>query len=90
MSFKFERPVGAVADAKELEYIAALHQTQDSKEDEWLDGSIVAADIKSYLLSRYGVEVTEDEVCNLILTGMGGGHNDCIDLTEGECVKTSS
>jgi len=27
MSFAFERPIGAPADVAELEYIAALHQT---------------------------------------------------------------
>lgn len=27
MTISFERPIGAPADLKELEYIAALHQT---------------------------------------------------------------
>ena len=38
MSFKFQRPVGAAADVKELEYICALHQTDPTKIRQ--DGSI--------------------------------------------------
>ena len=34
------RPVGAAADAKELEYITALHQTTDDEDETFLDGSI--------------------------------------------------
>ena len=39
-STTFERPIGAAADAKELEYITALHQTTDDNDDDYLDGSI--------------------------------------------------
>jgi hypothetical protein len=39
-STTFDRPVGAAADVKELEYITALHQTCDEDEDAFLDGSI--------------------------------------------------
>jgi hypothetical protein len=36
----FDRPIGAAADAKELEYITALHQTDDANDDSWINGSI--------------------------------------------------
>lgn len=36
----FERPVGAAADSKELEYITALHQTTDDEDETYRDGSI--------------------------------------------------
>jgi hypothetical protein len=39
-STTFDRPVGAAADAKELEYITALHQTTDEVEDDFINGSI--------------------------------------------------
>lgn len=86
MSLKFERPVGAAADARELEYVAALHQTDDTEVDNWMDGSIEAVDVKNFLLSRYGVSVTEREVLDLIFADMAGGSSleECIDLTEGE------
>ena len=40
MSLTFDRPVGAVADARELEYVAALHQSHDVYDDHWFDASI--------------------------------------------------
>lgn len=85
MSYRFERPVGAAADARELEYIAALHQTDDKQDNSWMDGSIEAEDVKNFLLSRYGIKVTKEEVTDLIFADMGGGDTDdeCIDLTEG-------
>ena len=86
MSYKFERPVGAAADARELEYVAALHQTDDAQEDSWMDGSIEAIDVKNFLLSRYGIKVTEQEVIDNIFAEMGGGDN-CIDLTEGKLAE---
>ena len=43
MSLKFLRPLGAVADVKELEYVAALHQTTSSTDDSFVDGSIDGA-----------------------------------------------
>ena len=86
MTYTFERPVGAAADAKELEYIAALHQTQDAEEDDWMNASIETTDVKNFLLSRYGIKVTKDEVREQIFAEMGGGDgaDECIDLTEGE------
>lgn len=82
MSFKFQRPVGAAADVKELEYICALHQTDPTKIRQ--DGSIYAIDISNFLCSRYGIKVSEEEVRKTILKGFGGGDEDdeCIDLTE--------
>jgi len=81
MSYTFERPVGAAADARELEYVAALHQTKDDDDDDWMDGSIEATDVKNFLFSRYGIKVTKQEVRDLIFADMGGG-DECIDLTE--------
>lgn len=37
---KFRRPVGAVRDMKELEYLVSLHQTKHNDEAAWVDGSI--------------------------------------------------
>lgn len=37
---KFLSPKGAVKDAKELEYLVALHQTTHEKIEEFRDGSI--------------------------------------------------
>eukprot|EP00977_Amphora_coffeiformis_P021255 scaffold9085_cov215-Amphora_coffeaeformis.AAC.23 len=77
----FECPIGAVADVKELEYVSALHQTAAVVRR---DGSIDAADIKVFLRSRFGIEVTHREVCDTILQGMGGGNDDeqVLDLME--------
>jgi hypothetical protein len=77
----FERPVGASADVKELEYIAALHQTDVKLRN---DGSIKAIDIVHFLSSRYGIRVSVKEVQDTILRGLGGGDDEeeCIDLTE--------
>lgn len=44
----------------------------------------IAIDVKHFLLSRYGISVTEDEVKRLIFYDLAGGdgESDCIDLTE--------
>jgi len=78
---QFDRPIGANADVKELEYISALHQTGTQLRQ---DGSIQAEDIKAYLRSRFGIEVTVEEVRWTILQGMGGsdGEGEVIDLME--------
>jgi hypothetical protein len=80
-SMVFERPIGASADVKELEYIAALHQTDVNLRK---DGSIKAIDIVHFLSSRYGIRVSVKEVQETILRGLGGGDDEeeCIDLTE--------
>lgn len=82
MAIWFERPVGAAADVRELEYISALHQTDLSGIRQ--NGSIVAQDIELFLKSRHGVVVTEEEVHNQIINCFGGGTNGskCIDLME--------
>ena len=77
----FECPIGAVADVKELEYVSALHQSSPLVRR---DGSIDASDIKVFLRSRFGIEVSHREVCDTILQGMGGGNDDgqVLDLME--------
>lgn len=44
----------------------------------------IAADIKLFLRSRYGIEVSEEQVRNTILQGMGGSseEDEVIDLME--------
>jgi hypothetical protein len=81
---KFTKPVGATADLREIEYISALHQT--SKELR-RDGSINSSDISKFLMSRYGISVTTDQVTNTISKDFGGGglsedDGDTLDLTE--------
>ncbi|KAL9190376.1 hypothetical protein ACHAXT_007587 [Thalassiosira profunda] len=69
MGGKYSRPCGASADAKELEYISALHQTGRTKLRR--DGSIRAIDISRFLESRYGIQATEAEVRERILGAFG-------------------
>mmetsp|Transcript_48986 Transcript_48986/g.74023 ORF Transcript_48986/g.74023 Transcript_48986/m.74023 type:complete len:839 (+) Transcript_48986:156-2672(+) len=80
----FERPIGAAADVKELEYIAALIQTTDSDKEGFVDASIDARDIKYHLRSRYGIRISKEQVRKIILSGLGGGESedDCLDLCE--------
>jgi len=63
------RPCGAAADINELEYISALHQT--GKDELREDGSIQACDIVAFLMSRHGIEVTEEEVLDKIIGTFG-------------------
>ena len=86
MPIRFECPVGAAADLKELEYISALHQTCPKKLRE--DGSINAADIRVFLRSRFGILVDEKEVKNVVISGLGGGESEeeIIDLMEVVCI----
>mmetsp|Transcript_3330 Transcript_3330/g.3674 ORF Transcript_3330/g.3674 Transcript_3330/m.3674 type:complete len:928 (-) Transcript_3330:725-3508(-) len=82
---KFDRPIGAAADAKELEYVAALHQTSHSDEDgDWMDGSINDKDVRAFLMSRHGIKTSEEEVRKVIFSGLAGGEgeDDCIDIVE--------
>mmetsp|Transcript_10470 Transcript_10470/g.19711 ORF Transcript_10470/g.19711 Transcript_10470/m.19711 type:complete len:347 (+) Transcript_10470:87-1127(+) len=71
MLMNFERPVGAVADVRELEYISALHQTGFLELRK--EGSISATDVVHFLSSRYGIRVTEHEVRETIFKDFGGG-----------------
>ena len=77
----FDRPIGAHADIKELEYISALHQSGSCLRP---DGSIRDEDIKAYLRSRFGIEVSLEEVRKTILQGLGGSDDEgeIIDLME--------
>lgn len=86
MPIRFECPVGAAADLNELEYISALHQTCPKKLRE--DGSIDAADIRVFLRSRFGILVDEEEVKNVVISGLGGGESEeeIIDLMEVVCM----
>lgn len=81
---KFTKPKGSTADLREIEYISALHQTGEELRK---DGSIDAADIKMFLISRYGIDVTKNEINATIMKGFGGGgiseaDGDTMDLTE--------
>lgn len=82
MASSFDQQIGAEGDVRELEYISALHQT--TTEEVRRDASIKAEDIQRFLMSRYGIKVTEDQVRNTILEGMGGGstQDDVLDLME--------
>lgn len=51
------------------------------------DGTINSADIKKFLISRYGIVVSEEDVTETIMKGFGGGgiseaDGDTMDLTE--------
>ncbi|KAL7506893.1 hypothetical protein ACHAXN_004107 [Cyclotella atomus] len=69
MGTKYSKPSGAIADVKELEYISALLQTERLELRK--DGSIQAIDISSFLMSRYGIQVTEEEVKGTVLKEFG-------------------
>ena len=77
----FDRPVGAQADAKELEYVSALHQTAPQVRT---DGSISDQDISLFLRSRFGLDISCQQVRETILQGMGGSSEDgeVVDLME--------
>jgi len=66
MGLEFDRPIGAKADEAELLYISALHQ---SKPELNQDASIDAEDIRNYLISRHGIDVSVNGVEKIILRG---------------------
>ncbi|KAL7521007.1 hypothetical protein ACHAWX_005701 [Stephanocyclus meneghinianus] len=81
---KFIKPKGSTADLREIEYISALHQTGPALRK---DGSIRAEDISLFLMSRYGIVASREEVSGTISKGFGGGgisesDGDTMDLTE--------
>eukprot|EP00581_Thalassiosira_minuscula_P000876 CAMPEP_0183743918 /NCGR_PEP_ID=MMETSP0737-20130205/65465_1 /TAXON_ID=385413 /ORGANISM="Thalassiosira miniscula, Strain CCMP1093" /LENGTH=1005 /DNA_ID=CAMNT_0025979549 /DNA_START=161 /DNA_END=3178 /DNA_ORIENTATION=- len=81
---KYTKPAGAVADLRELEYISALHQTCAELRQ---DGSIRTEDISKFLLSRFGIRATDEELSDTIAKGFSGGgvseeDGDTLDLCE--------
>ncbi|GAX19612.1 hypothetical protein FisN_19Hh192 [Fistulifera solaris] len=69
MGVEFLRSIGAGADVKELEYIAALHQTCFPDRP---NGSISSRDVQALLTSRYGLMLSHKE-CIEIVRSLGGG-----------------
>lgn len=69
MSSSFLRWSGAFADTKELEYISALHQT--CLPETRTNGTVSATDVRTLLVSRYGLKVSFDEALEII-RGLGG------------------
>ncbi|CAJ1932922.1 unnamed protein product [Cylindrotheca closterium] len=49
-----------------------------------MDGSVDAKDVRAFLLSRYGIELTKDQVRTVIFRGLAGGEgeDDAIDILE--------
>ena len=70
MTITFERSVGANSDVYELEYIAALMQTE--KMFLRKDGSLTARDIHFYLKSRHGLRIPIEQVEREIICELGG------------------
>jgi hypothetical protein len=66
----FERTIGAGADVKELEYIAALHQT--CIPETRANGTISSLDIQRYLMSRHGLDLSHIQARDIV-RGLGGG-----------------
>jgi hypothetical protein len=66
----FTRILGAPADLKELEYVAALHQTclPDTRDN----GTVSSLDVQRFLSSRYGLRLTHAETIEIV-RGLGGG-----------------
>jgi len=64
----FQRPVGAAADVRELEYVASLHQSGVKLRT---DGTISAADVRVFLKSRHGIDISADHAIDIVqgLTG---------------------
>mmetsp|Transcript_18286 Transcript_18286/g.33150 ORF Transcript_18286/g.33150 Transcript_18286/m.33150 type:complete len:1010 (-) Transcript_18286:165-3194(-) len=79
---RFTRPTGAESDLLELEYISALHQTQAGPVR--ASGSICDVDVALFLRSRFGVEVSVEDVRRTVLVGLGGEDDEegVIDLAE--------
>eukprot|EP00978_Attheya_sp_CCMP212_P014702 scaffold37585_cov61-Attheya_sp.AAC.5 len=64
----FQRPVGAAADVRELEYVSSLHQSGVKLRT---DGTISAADVRVFLKSRHGIDISADHAIDIVqgLTG---------------------
>ena len=67
----FHRRVGAAADVKELEYIAALHQTCMPKLR--TNGTVGSVDILRFLKSRTNLKVSHEHALRIV-RGLGGGN----------------
>lgn len=77
MIISFPLPVGAKSDVKELEYISALHQT--CLPNLRKNATISMDDIQLYLQSRYGLQLNNSDVLDIV-NGLGGTSNSsCID-----------
>lgn len=79
MGVEFLRSFGASADVKELEYIAALHQT--CFPGMRANGSISSRDVQALLTSRYGLMISHKE-CIEIVRALGGGSQEEISTQE--------
>jgi len=66
---KFKRITGAQADVKELEYVAALHQTclPETREN----GTVSAVDVQRLLSSRYGLFISHERAVEIV-RGLSG------------------
>jgi len=62
-SLSFQQPSGCIADANEIEYISALHQTSSQIRQ---DGTITPEDVARYLISRHGIKITPNDVAETI------------------------
>jgi hypothetical protein len=72
MGLRFERPVGSPRDVAELEYCAALRQT-DLSGPLRINGSLTSDDVRLHVLSRHGVRVDIGEVEQSLLYELAGG-----------------
>lgn len=69
MTIRFEHPVGAQADTKELEYVAALLQTAARARS---DATVDSQDIYYYLKSRHGLKVHRRYIERHLLPELAG------------------
>jgi hypothetical protein len=72
MASEFERITGPRADVNELEYVSALHQT--GAKFTRSSGTVSALDIRRYLRSRHGLDISADEARDVVQSLGGGGH----------------
>lgn len=63
----FDRPIGARGDTAELDYVCALHQACEGHRAR---ASIHAADVRCMLKSRYGIQVSADDITRIILRSL--------------------
>eukprot|EP00980_Cylindrotheca_fusiformis_P025888 scaffold14835_cov85-Cylindrotheca_fusiformis.AAC.1 len=75
---EFDQPVGPLADLSELLYVAALQQASLNLRK---DTTITPEDISLFLISRYGLKITPEDVQECILNDISGNSN-TMDLVE--------